>query len=105
MRPSTVFWIILVGGIALLFWPAAWPLHDPAAALAHALVIAGVLGITVDRVAKDHLLKEAARDISQYLIGYRLPEQIQDQDSPTDGNRPRQDELYLPLSIGTARGR
>lgn len=44
----------------------------------HALVIAGILALTVDRFIKERFLKEVSWDVSKYLIGYNLPPEIQD---------------------------
>jgi len=46
--------------------------------LGDALVIAAVLSLTVDQYVKWRVLREVTSDISKYLIGYRLPEQLQD---------------------------
>lgn len=46
--------------------------------LGHALIVASLLAATVDVYMKRRLLKEASLDISKYLIGYALPEEIQD---------------------------
>jgi hypothetical protein len=55
-----------------------WRYHNEFVhALAHAFIIAGILGLTVDYYAKRHLLREAARDIDKYLLGYKLPDELQ----------------------------
>ena len=41
------------------------------------MLVAGILGITVDRYAKNRLVREASKDVQHYLIGYRLPPEIQ----------------------------
>jgi len=41
-------------------------------------MIAGLLALTVDRFVKERLLQEITRDVSKYLIGYQLPDKIQD---------------------------
>jgi hypothetical protein len=46
--------------------------------LGHAFIIAAILGVTVDLFVKVRLLREASNDIAKYLIGYKLPEEIQD---------------------------
>ena len=79
--PSWIVFIslIVLGLILHAAYQESWPLHKTAGALSDALMIAGFLGITVDYFAKNRLLREAALDISKYLIGYRLPPEIQDQ--------------------------
>jgi hypothetical protein len=69
--------VIMIGlGILLAIYGAKRWGH-PAEAIGDALIIAGVLGLTVDGYVKAHLLEEASRDISQYLLGYHLPGEIQ----------------------------
>jgi hypothetical protein len=46
-------------------------------ALADALIIASVLAFTVDLYLKERVLREVSSDVSKYLVGYRLPEEIQ----------------------------
>jgi hypothetical protein len=48
------------------------------AALGDALMIASVLGLTVDYFLKERVLREVSADVSKYLIGYRLPVEVQD---------------------------
>lgn len=47
-------------------------------ALAHALLIAGLLSFTVDLYLKARLLKEVASDVSKFLVGYSLPDEVRD---------------------------
>jgi hypothetical protein len=42
-----------------------------------ALIVAAILGITVDRYAKDFLVRKASTDLFKYLVGYKLPEALQ----------------------------
>jgi hypothetical protein len=46
--------------------------------LADAFIVAAILAMTVDQYIKERILHEVTSDISKYLIGYRLPEQVQD---------------------------
>jgi hypothetical protein len=71
--------IVLFGaGVALLYFKI--PILDEtfAHSLGHALVIAAILAITVDVYLKERVLREVSSDVSKYLIGYRLPEEVQD---------------------------
>ena len=52
--------------------------EKPLEAFGEALLIAGFLSLTVDRYAKWKLLREMSKDVSQFLIGYQLPEKAQD---------------------------
>jgi hypothetical protein len=45
--------------------------------LADALIIASILAFTVDLYLKERVLREVSSDVSKYLVGYRLPEEIQ----------------------------
>jgi hypothetical protein len=47
-----------------------------AGALSQAMLIAAVLGVTVDRVAKDELLHEVSADVWHNLMARNLPEEI-----------------------------
>ena len=47
-------------------------------AMGDALMIASILGLTVDYFLKERVLREVSADVSKYLIGYRLPVEVQD---------------------------
>jgi hypothetical protein len=63
------------GGAALLHYGARW--GHTSEGIGEALIIAGVLGLTVDAYIKEHLLEEASQDIAKYLYGYQLPPELQ----------------------------
>ena len=71
--------VLVLAGIAIIaYWPEnLWPGHRTMEAVAHALIIAGVLSLTVDWFVKDRLLHEVSKDTSSYLIGYGLPPELQ----------------------------
>lgn len=46
--------------------------------LADALVIAAMLAVTVDGWVKKRLVGEVTKDVSKFLVGYRLPREVQD---------------------------
>jgi len=72
-------WVLVAAGVTVLWkYPHDWPQHELAISVSHALVVAGILGLTVDRFVKYRLLKEVATDVSKYLIGYELPKEVQD---------------------------
>jgi hypothetical protein len=81
-QPRAVFYSIVasafVWGCALFL--AVPPFVNPELthSLGDALVIAAILSLTVDQYVKWRVLREVTSDISKYLIGYRLPEQLQD---------------------------
>jgi hypothetical protein len=66
----------VASGVALLYFGSAF-LGHAAEGIGEALIIAGVLALTVDSYVKEHLLKEASQDIAMYLVGYQLPAEIQ----------------------------
>jgi hypothetical protein len=78
--PTWILFILLIGlGLLIhVIYPTGWFLRELVVPLSDALMIAGFLGLTVDTFAKNRLLHEAAVDISKYLIGYRLPPELQD---------------------------
>jgi hypothetical protein len=47
-------------------------------ALGHALIVAGLLSITVDLYLKKRTLREVAGDVSKFLVGYSLPPEVRD---------------------------
>jgi len=49
-----------------------------ALALGEALIVASILGLTVDRYLKGYLLQTVSRDMYKYLVGYNLPEEIKE---------------------------
>ncbi len=63
------------GGGALLHFGGRW--GHTGEGIGEALIIAGVLGLTVDSYIKEHLLEQASQDIAKYLYGYRLPTELQ----------------------------
>jgi hypothetical protein len=45
--------------------------------LSDALIIASILAFTVDVYLKERVLREVSTDVAKYLVGYRLPEEVQ----------------------------
>jgi hypothetical protein len=70
--------LIVAGLVVIWTYPHGWPQRELLVSVAQALIIAGILALTVDRFIKERLLRELTRDVSQYLIGYELPKEIQD---------------------------
>lgn len=70
--------LLLITGIILLFVPIPYLDQAFAHSFGDALIIAAILSITVDVYLKERVLKEVSSDVSKYLIGYRLPEAVQD---------------------------
>jgi hypothetical protein len=70
--------LVLAGVGVLWMYPHDWPQRELAVSVSHALMVAGILALTVDRYVKHRLLKELATDVSKYLIGYELPREVQD---------------------------
>lgn len=68
------FVLLIVGGLIFIGCFHGEFVHS----LGHALIVAGILGLTVDYYVKRHLVKEAARDIDKYLLGYALPPELQE---------------------------
>lgn len=81
-KPKAAFYFVVC---AALFWGVILFLYVPpyfspelTHSLADAFVIAALLAATVDQYVKGRVLHEVTMDVSKYLIGYRLPEQLQD---------------------------
>jgi hypothetical protein len=71
--------LLFAGGVAFIrLYPREWPLRETMVFVAHALVVASVLALSVDVYLKARLLKEVMRHTARYLIGYELPAEIQD---------------------------
>ena len=68
--------LLVACGVSLLYFGSGF-LGHAAEGIGEALIIAGVLALTVDGYVKEHLLKEASQDIAMYLVGYQLPPEIQ----------------------------
>jgi hypothetical protein len=73
--------LLVVGGAITIWWhgrglPAEWP-ADVSRELGHALIIAGLLAGTVDFYVKKHLVHAIQRDTAHYLVGWNLPETVQ----------------------------
>lgn len=73
----TVGLLIGLGVALLLVHIPLLPNDDFLRALGHAFIIAAILAITVDHYLKERVLREVSLDVSKYLVGYRLPEEIQ----------------------------
>jgi len=80
------FWRVLgmiaLAGLCLIvgvnYLPSAWALRRSLGlAMGEALLVAALLGITVDRYIKEFLVRKASADLFKYLVGYKLPEEIQ----------------------------
>jgi hypothetical protein len=64
--------------VAAHFLPPIWLLlRGLAQSVGEALIVAAILGFTVDRYMKDFLIREITKDLFKYLVGYKLPEAIQ----------------------------
>lgn len=78
---SSLLLIALLGLAALIgahYMPLAWALGRALAiSIGEALLVAAILGLTVDKYIKEFLVREASKDIYKYLVGYKLPEGIQ----------------------------
>lgn len=64
-------------GLLLLFVQLPYVNQTFTHSLADALIIASVLAFTVDVYLKERVLREVSSDVSKYLVGYRLPEEVQ----------------------------
>lgn len=69
---------LLSFGIALLIVHFPYVTDNLTHALGHAFIIASILAATVDHYLKERVLREVSLDVSKYLVGYRLPEEVQD---------------------------
>src|SRR5690348_2466318 len=72
--------IALVGFVfiaAVSFLPPGWLLRSLLQSIGEALIVAAILGITVDRYIKEFLVRKASANLFKYLVGYKLPEPIQ----------------------------
>jgi len=76
---SFVFFIaILLGtGLALISLPIPYLGEGFRKSLGDALLVSAVLALTVDWYLKERVLREISTDVSKYLIGYRLPDEVQ----------------------------
>jgi hypothetical protein len=69
---------LLAIGIVLLLVPIPYLGTTFTHSLGDALIIAAIISLTVDVYLKQRVLQEVSSDVSKYLIGYRLPEPVQD---------------------------
>jgi hypothetical protein len=61
----------------LLMSRSVWDFKHLVSSAGHALLIAGLLALTVDGFARKHIIQEVSRDIYQFLIGHGLPQALQ----------------------------
>jgi hypothetical protein len=76
-RALLVYVGLILGGIGLHYWPSQWPpdwhwLGEVKTLLGHALIVAGILGGTVDSFLKAALI----RDVGSIFIGWALPQEV-----------------------------
>jgi len=76
-----VLLVLAVFGLGLItaahYFPVLWVLRRSlTVSVGEALIVASVLGLTVDRYIKQYLIRKASKDVSKYLVGYNLPEEI-----------------------------
>lgn len=81
-KPKISFYCVisaaLTWGVILFLYVPPYFNPELSHSLADAFVIAALLAATVDQYVKGRVLHEVTTDVSKYLIGYRLPEQLQD---------------------------
>jgi hypothetical protein len=66
--------VLALGGALHYLYPASWAVSELVrGGLSDAMMIAALLGMTVDRRAKDKLLSEVSADIWAHLMGRNLP--------------------------------
>lgn len=70
--------LLIVVGTLLIYIATPYLNTEFAHALGHAFIIAAILAATVDHYVKERVLREVSLDVSKYLVGYRLPEEVQD---------------------------
>ena len=63
--------LLMILGVGITYLGSSDLVHmlEP---IGHALIISGLLGLTVDGYVKKHLLREASQDIAKYLTGKRV---------------------------------
>ncbi len=69
--------LLLFVGITLLVIRVPYVNPEFVHSTGHALIIAGILAATVDHYLKGRVLREVTSDVSKYLVGYRLPTEVQ----------------------------
>jgi hypothetical protein len=81
-RPTFSFFytigVLASAGVALLLVHLPYINADFGHSLGHAFIIAAILAVSVDQYIKERVLREVTLDVSKYLVGYRLPEEVQD---------------------------
>src|SRR5215467_11251403 len=62
--------------VALGAGAIAWCPYELGVKIGEAVLVAGILSVTVDLYLKHKLQEEAARDIFHYILGLKLPEEL-----------------------------
>ncbi|HEX6503232.1 MAG TPA: hypothetical protein VF011_08280 [Terriglobales bacterium] len=70
--------LLFTGGLLLSIFGLPYVNEHFSTSLGDAMMIAAMLGLTVDYFLKERVLREVSGDVSKYLIGYRLPAEVQD---------------------------
>ena len=71
-RSFLAFTGLIVAGLILHLWPSEWRMHSTIHVLSDALIVASILGLTVDTFLKYDLM----RDVGSIFIGWALPDEI-----------------------------
>src|ERR1700758_3064511 len=72
-----VLGVLLFVGIIFVLIPFPYLNLEFERALGHAFIIGAILAGTVDHYLKERVLREVTSDVAKYLVGYRLPEEVQ----------------------------
>ncbi len=71
------FVLALVLGGLLIWFACAYSDHEFIKAFGDALVIAGVIGLSLELIAASTLIEHTSKELSSRLVGYGLPKQAQ----------------------------
>src|SRR5438552_957499 len=68
--------VMVVFAISLPSLPHREVLQEVLRLLGHGFFVAALLGLTVDKYSKHHMLRQVTRDVYKYLVGYALPDEV-----------------------------
>ena len=77
LRILASFFIAILAGITLFWYPSTWSGQEIAHALRDAFIVAGIIGIGIEIAASSVLIDHGAEQLSERLVGHGLPKAAQ----------------------------
>lgn len=91
--------VAAVGFVGLRLYPGNWFAAHEIQLVAHALMVAGIIGIFIELFAANFLIRRVADDLAQKLVGRGLPAELQHHIREITETKIVRDELVKTYSL------